>query len=148
MSNYFHPGVTRHMAEKLVEEIMSEDYSVSDGSFGACAGLHLRSKDLASKIEGVLNRHACSAAGIMGNDPSSIYRSVWYRSDGWGHGGSAITWRDHSEELEAELVAKNALIDRAKPLLEEYFSELDCSGETSSRAANEITKLLTDIEHL
>jgi hypothetical protein len=104
--------------------------------------------DPVAVVERALNRHACSAAGIMGNDPSSIFRSVWYRSDGWGHGGSAITWQDRAEELEAELVTKNALIDRAKPLLEEYFSELDCSGETDSRAANEIRKLLTDIEHL
>ena len=131
------------MAEDLVRKVVSSEQArylfderglVEDGA--------------ASIAELSLNRHACSAAGIMGNDPSSIYQSVWYRSDGWGHGGSAITWQERAEELEAELVTKNALIDRAKPLLEEYFSELDCSGETSSRAANEITKLLTDIEHL
>lgn len=139
----FHPGITRHMADKLLEEIMAEDHSVSDGSFGTCAGLHLRFKDLTSKIEGALNRHACSAADIMGNDPSCIESLVWYRG-----GDHPLTCRDQIDELKADIQMKDALIDRAKPLLEEYFSELDCSGETASRAANEIRKLLTDIERL
>jgi hypothetical protein len=133
MSNTFHPGVTRHMAERAMETAL--------GTIGEPI-------DSVSVLERTLNDHACRAAGIAGNDPSSIYRSIWYRSDGWGHGGSAITWKERAEELEAELSAKNSLIDRAKPLLEAYFSELDCSGESNSRAAHEITKLLTDIEHL
>jgi hypothetical protein len=132
MSNTFHPGLTCHMAEQLATTIFDTNIELMD---------------TVSLAERTLNAHACRAAGIMGNDPSSIYRSVWYRSDGWGHGGSAITWQERAEELEAELVTKNALIDRAKPLLEEYHSELDCSGETESRTANQIRKLLTDIEH-
>ena len=142
MSNTFHPGVTRHMAQKFAEGCFP--YTDSE----TILAQNITRDGMVNTLESLLNRHACSAAGICGNDPSSIYRSVWYRSDGWGHGGSAITWRERAEELDAELVVKNALIDRAKPLLEEYFSELDCSGETASRAADEIRKLLTDIEHL
>ena len=47
-----------------------------------------------------LNRYACRMAGIMGDDPSGIADLVWYKHDGWNHGGHAITWRDRAEELE------------------------------------------------
>lgn len=95
----------------------------------------------------LLNTHACQAAGIMGSDPSRIHSLVWYKTDGWDHGGCAITWQEHAKELAAELATKNALLERAVSLLEEYHSELDCSGETDSRAAKEIRNILTDIEH-
>ena len=136
----FHPGITRGVAQKLLDALT--------GINGGSPPPPEIGEIILKNYETILNSHACQAAGIMGNDPSSIYRSIWYRSDGWNHGGSAMTWQDRCEELEAELATKNALIDHAKPLLEEYFSELDCSGESNSRAAHAITKLLTDIEHL
>lgn len=131
MSNTFHPGVTRHMAEQAFSAATQTTGEPTDG---------------VAVIERAMNRHACSAAGICGNDPSSIYRSVWYRSDGWGHGGSAITWQERAEELEAELSVKNALLDRAKHELEEIWR--DQPDEIGGAAVNRITKLLTDIERL
>ncbi len=95
-----------------------------------------------ASVDQALNHHACSAAQVMGNDPSRIEALVWYRD-----GDHPLTCRDRIEELEAELAVKNALIERAVSLIEEYHSELDCSGETESRTANQIRKLLTDIEH-
>ena len=139
MSNTFHPGVTRHMAEKLVTE------GLTWNTTGYCKELYEVEQSNIAAVERALNRHACSAAGICGNDPSSIYRSIWYRSDGWGHGGSAITWQDRAEELEAELVAKNALLDRAAKELDDVLRDAEALNESTVRR---ITKLLTDIEHL
>lgn len=133
MSNTFHPGVTKHMAEQLAQQIGHHPLVVAG---------------LVRRIEPVLNDHACRAAGISGNDPSSIYRSIWYRSDGWGHGGSAVTWQERAEELEAELSVKNALLDRAKPYLEAHLDALGYTAPDSARKADQLGKLLTDIEHL
>lgn len=130
MSNTFHPGVTRHMAEKAFSAAIQTTGEPVDG---------------VAIIERALNRHACSAAGIAGNDPSSIYRSVWYKSDGWGHGGSAITWQDHAEELKAELAVKNTLLDRAAKELDDVLRDAEALNESTVRR---IAKLLTDIEHL
>jgi len=125
MSSDFHPGRTRQMATELVD-------AISDTTGEPV--------DRVAVAERALNIHACRAAGFAGNDPSHIYRHIWYRSDGWGHGGSAITWKERAEELEAELAVKNALVDRAKDQLDNYLN-----GIGSARAT---TKLLTDIEHL
>jgi hypothetical protein len=35
--------------------------------------------------------------------PLSVERLVWYKSDGWGHGGLAITWQERAEELEEQI---------------------------------------------
>jgi hypothetical protein len=35
--------------------------------------------------------------------PLSVERLVWYKSDGWGHGGLAITWQERAEELEEQV---------------------------------------------
>lgn len=129
MSNTFHPGVTKHMAEQLAQQIGHHPLVVAG---------------LVRRIEPVLNDHACRAAGISGNDPSSIYRSIWYRSDGWGHGGSAITWQDRAEELEAELAAKNALLDRAAKELDDVLRDAEALNPSTIRR---VEKLLTDIEH-
>jgi hypothetical protein len=127
MSTSFHPGLTRNMAEQLAATIFDTNIELME---------------TVSLAEGTLNAHACRAADIMGNDPSCIEALVWYRG-----GDHPLTCRDQIEELEIELATKDALLERAAALLGEYHSELDCSGETDSRAANEIRKLLTDIEH-
>lgn len=49
------------------------------------------------------------------------------------------------EELEAELAAKNALIDRAAKELDDVLRDAEALNESTVRR---ITKLLTDIEHL
>ena len=139
MSNTFHPGVTRHMAQKFAEGCFP--YVDSD----TILAQNINLEGMANTLESLLNRHACAAAGICGNDPSSIYRSVWYRSDGWGHGGSAMTWKDHAEELKADLAVKNALIDRAAKELDDVLRDAEALNESTVRR---ITKLLTDIEHL
>lgn len=139
MSNAFHPGVTRHMAQKFAEDC----FPYVDGD--TILASNITREGMANTLESLLNRHACSAAGICGNDPSSIYRSIWYRSDGWGHGGSAITWQDHAEELKAELAVKNTLIDRAAKELDDVLRDAEALNESTVRR---IAKLLTDIEHL
>ena len=127
----FHPGITRGMAEDLAHEVTKTSAEPIDR---------------AAVIQAGLARHACRAAGLAGNDPSEIERLVWYRGDGWEHGGSAVTWKERAEELEAELSVKNALIDRAKAELEPILNEQ--SAEIGTAAVRRITKLLTDIEHL
>jgi hypothetical protein len=71
------------------------------------AGNHPMRQDhywiVAAKIAQYRREQCCRAADIMGDDPSGIKRLVWYRDDGWEHGGAAETWKDHAEELEAEL---------------------------------------------
>lgn len=130
MSNTFHPGVTRHMA---------------DQAFNAATDTYGEPVDGVTVIERAMNDHACRAAGIAGNDPSSIYRSIWYRSDGWGHGGSAITWKERAEELEAELATKNTLLDRAAKELDDVLRDAEALNASTIRR---VEKLLTDIEHL
>lgn len=136
MSNTFHPGVTRYVAEQLLEAMveLKGDRPPED-----------LQEPIIKNFETILNSHACRAAGIAGNDPSSIYRSVWYKSDGWGHGGSAITWQERAEELEAELAVKNSLIDRAAKELDDVLRDAEALNPSTIR---HIEKLLTDIEHL
>lgn len=121
----FHPGLTRHMAEQLAATIFDTNIELME---------------TVSLAEGTLNAHACRAADIMGNDPSCIEALVWYRG-----GDHPLTCRDQIEELEIELAAKNALLDRAKAELEPILN--DQSSEMGIAAARRIEKLLTDIEH-
>lgn len=142
MSNYFHSGVTRHMAEKLVTEQLTGNIGCPTGEIP-----EIKLSNIAA-IERALNDHACRAAGICGNDPSQIYRMIWYKSDGWEHGGSAMSWRERAEELEAELQMKNALLDRVKNHLDSYMDAFLDGYPGSNSLAKNAEKLLTDIEHL
>jgi hypothetical protein len=71
------------------------------------AGNHPMRQDhywiVAAKIAQFRREQCCRTADIMGDDPSGIKRLVWYRDDGWEHGGAAETWKDHAQELEKEL---------------------------------------------
>ncbi len=67
-----------------------------------------------AKMEALCRDYACRAAGIMSEDADKINRLVWYRDDGWQHGGSAISWQDRAEELEARVKAAEGCIEEIK----------------------------------
>ena len=63
-------------------------------------------EELTARIQKEIEKYACAAAGIIHADsksPLDIERLVWYKSDGWEHGGSAMTWKDQVEEKQAEI---------------------------------------------
>lgn len=76
--------------DKLSREIMGLAYG---------AGISMdQSRELVrTKLEEICKDYACRAAGIAGNDVEKIDGLVWYKQDGWGHGGSAISWKERAE---------------------------------------------------
>ncbi len=70
---------------------------------------------IAAELEKWSRADCFRAAGVMdpcdGKTPQeTIERLVWYRSDGWQHGGHAVTWRDYAEELDS-LQKEDQLLD-------------------------------------
>lgn len=70
---------------------------------------------IAAELEKWSRRDCFRAAGVMdpcdGKTPQEVIEKlVWYRSDGWQHGGLALTWQDYAEELDA-LAKEEQLID-------------------------------------
>ncbi len=61
---------------------------------------------VAEKLAKWSRTDAFEAAGIATPSDGKTAREViepmvWYRADGWEHGGHAVTWRDYAEELDA-----------------------------------------------
>lgn len=112
---------------KLAVAAIREDHTVSPE-------YHARAKELMSLALGVgitvddsaaliaaqlakwSRQDAFVAAGIM--DPLTktakehIEPLVWYRGDGWEHGGSGETWKDRAEELAAEVAQLECAVNR------------------------------------
>lgn len=96
-----------HTARILAEEIALRAFPRGKpmDEFTASLEKHddAQREQLAADIEKHLNQFACRAADVAGDDPSGIQRMVWYRGDGWEHGGCAISWQDRAEELANEV---------------------------------------------
>lgn len=115
MSRTTHPFYTDF--DKLAEEFASFDLSA-------------RGK----RLEQICKDYACRAAGIMGDDVNSIQPAIWYRHDGWEHGGSAISWRERAEGLEKE---RDELISQR----EDCLAALGEHPDSSTDIAAEIGRL-------
>lgn len=71
-----------------------------------------RREALAIRIENSLKEYACRATEVAGlEDPTRIAGMIWYRKDGWQHGGCAISWEERAEELEHELKIARKLLE-------------------------------------
>ena len=67
----------------------------------------------AQMLVNALESYACHAAGIVhhGDSTYHIEGMVWYKPDGWDHGGSAISWQDEAEERQNEVKEMAALLE-------------------------------------
>ncbi len=95
-----------------------------------------------AKMEQLCRDYACRAAGIMSEDADKINRLVWYRDDGWNHGGSAISWQDRSEELEARVKAAEQCIETIG------LAARDEEGATSQEIVRTVKRLVKEWEAL
>ena len=113
-----------HTARVLAEEIALRAFPRGKpmDEFTASLERHddAQRERLAADIEKHLNRFACQAADVAGNDPSGIQRMVWYRGDGWDHGGCAISWQDRAEELEKDLKEARQVLIKISAEIREY----------------------------
>ena len=111
-----YPHTARALAEEIVQKVFPKEA-------GPSATAQSRSA-LVADIELNLNQFACHAADIAGlKDPTKIARHIWYKTDGWEHGGSAISWEEKAEELEEELEEAREALQKAIPILEEHAEE-------------------------
>lgn len=83
-----------------------------------------------ARLEALCRDYACRAAGVAGNDPSGIDGLIWFKHDGWDHGGSAITWREEAEERGARLRESEALADKLGQGLA-HMEHCRCCGDDS-----------------
>lgn len=90
--------------DKLAAEMMTLAYGVGISGDQSRELIRVR-------LEELCRDYACRAAGIMSGDADKIERLVWYRDDGWQHGGSAISWQDRCEELQVRAEAAEACIE-------------------------------------
>lgn len=103
-------SVYPHTARCLAEELAAK----------VPLGAEERQK-LAAEIEKTMVEYACRASDVAGlKDPTEIARLIWYRKDGWEHGGSAMTWQDRAEELEKELLEARQVLVKISGEIKEY----------------------------
>jgi len=67
----------------------------------------------AQMLVNALESYACHAAGIIhyGDASYHIEEMVWYKSDGWDHGGSAISWQEEAEERQGDVKDMASLLE-------------------------------------
>ena len=85
---FFDPDYLNWLSTRIVEDL-------------SLASVGERKKIVSKALTGAI----CHAASVVDHEDnySKVQSMVWYRTDGWEHGGSAISWRDRAEELEKDV---------------------------------------------
>lgn len=141
-----YPHTARTLAEEIALRAFPKGRVVDDFTKGMEEHDDKERSKLADDIEKHITEYACRATEVAGlEDPTKIAAMIWYRKDGWQHGGCAISWEERAEELEKDLKEARGLLEDVRkesvsPLCASYEYDPVPTAEERLRRVAQMTK--------